>query len=92
MDGPIEKSAEGSSVLVTLKDNVDASRGDMIVDSKEPPEVSDQFRATIIWMNEQKMIPSRSYIMKIEGGFANLVISKPRYKVNVNNVLYKINF
>ena len=85
MEGPIKKSTEGSSVLVTLKDDVDASRGDMITDSKKPPELSDQFRAVIIWMNEQEMIPSRSYIMKIEGSFAKLIISKPRYKVNVNN-------
>ena len=85
MQGPIKKSIEGSSVLVTFEDEVDASRGNMIVESKRPAELSDQFRAIIIWMNEQEMIPSRAYIMKIECGFANITISKPRYKINVNN-------
>ncbi len=85
MDGPIDKSEEGSSVLITLVDEVDASRGDMIVESERPAEISDQFRAMIVWMNEQEMIPNRSYIMKVESGLINMKILKPRYKININN-------
>ena len=85
MDGAIDSAEEGASIAVTLKDEVDASRGDMIVEAGAPGELSDQFRVNIIWMNEQEMIPGRSYILKIEGGTANATIAKPRYKINVNN-------
>ncbi len=85
MDGVLESAQEGESIAVTLKDEVDASRGDMIVEAGGPAELSDQFRVNIIWMHEQEMIPGRSYIIKIEGGTANATIAKPRYKINVNN-------
>ena len=85
MDGALEVGKEDASISVTLKDEVDASRGDMIVDADSPAELSDQFRVNIIWMHEQQMIPGRSYILKIEGGTANAIIAKPRYKINVNN-------
>ncbi len=85
MDGVLDNAEEGASVAVTLKDEVDASRGDMIVEAGAPAELSDQFRVNIIWMHEQEMIPGRSYILKIEGGTANVTIAKPRYKINVNN-------
>ena len=85
MDGNLDSADEGASVAVTLKDEVDASRGDIIVEADAPAELSDQFRVNIIWMHEQEMIPGRSYILKIEGGTANAAIAKPRYKINVNN-------
>ena len=85
MDGAIKHAEEGASIAVTLQDEVDASRGDMIVEAVAPAELSDQFRVNIIWMHEQEMIPGRSYILKIEGGTANATIAKPRYKINVNN-------
>ena len=85
MDGVIDGAKEGASIAVTLQDEVDASRGDMIVEASAPAELSDQFRVNIIWMHEQEMIPGRSYILKIEGGTANVTIAKPRYKINVNN-------
>jgi bifunctional enzyme CysN/CysC len=85
MDGALGSAEEGASIAVTLKDEVDASRGDMIVEAGAPAELSDQFRVNIIWMHEQEMIPGRSYIIKIEGGTANATIAKPRYKINVNN-------
>jgi len=85
MDGALGSADEGASIALTLKDEVDASRGDMIVEAGAPAELSDQFRVNIIWMHEQEMIPGRSYILKIEGGNANATIAKPRYKINVNN-------
>ena len=85
MDGALRYAEEGASIAVTLKDEVDASRGDMIVEAGAPAELSDQFRVNIIWMHEQEMIPGRSYTLKIEGGTANATIAKPRYKINVNN-------
>ena len=85
MGGALDRAEEGASIAVTLKDEVDASRGDMIVEAVAPAELSDQFRVNIIWMHEQEMIPGRSYILKIEGGTAIATTAKPRYKINVNN-------
>ena len=85
MGGALDRADEGASIAVTLKDEVDASRGDMIVEAVAPAELSDQFRVNIIWMHEQEMIPGRSYILKIEGGTAIATTAKPRYKINVNN-------
>ena len=85
MDGVSRHAEEGASIAVTLKDEVDASRGDIIVEAGASAELSDQFRVNIIWMHEQEMIPGRSYILKMEGGTANVTIAKPRYKININN-------
>ena len=85
MDGALDSAEEGASIAVTLQDEVDASRGDMVVEASASAELSDQFRVNIIWMHEQQMMPGRSYIIKIEGGTANATIAKPRYKINVNN-------
>ena len=85
MNGELEEAREGMSVAVTLSDEVDASRGNMIVEAGQPAELSDQFRGNIIWMHDKEMMPGRSYIIKLEGGTANATIAKPRYKINVNN-------
>ncbi len=85
MNGTLDEANEGSSIAVTLTDEVDLSRGDVIVEASQPAELSDQFRVNIFWMHEQEMIPGRAYIMKFEGGLANAIIAKPRYKINVNN-------
>ena len=85
MDGALDEAQEGASIAIKLEDEVDVSRGDMIVDAGEPAQLSDQFRVNIIWMHEKEMMPGRSYILKIDGGTANAIIVNLRYKINVNN-------
>ena len=75
----------GKSVTVTIDGDLDISRGDMIVAADEPAEIADQFRATIIWMNEAEMLPGRRYILKTEGRSATATMARPRYRVNVNS-------
>ena len=75
----------GQSVSVTLQGEFDISRGDMLVATDKPAEIADQFRATIIWMDQREMLPGRAYIMKTEGRSATATLAKPRFRINVDN-------
>ena len=84
-DERVGHAEAGQSVTVTIDGDLDISRGDMIVAADEPAEIADQFRATIIWMNEAEMLPGRRYILKTEGRSATATMARPRYRVNVNS-------
>ena len=75
----------GQSVTITLQGDFDVSRGDVIVESGKPAEIADQFRATIIWMHQNEMLPGRVYTLKTEVRSATVTLGKPRYRINVNN-------
>ena len=79
------RASAGQSVSVTLQGEFDISRGDMLVAADKPAEIADQFRATIIWMDQREMLPGRAYIMKTEGRSATATLAKPRFRINVNN-------
>jgi bifunctional enzyme CysN/CysC len=85
-DGDLPEAIAGQSVTVTLDDEIDASRGDVIVAASEPPGVADQFEAHIVWMAEQPMIPARSYLLKLGTRTYGATVSQPKYKVNVNTL------
>ncbi len=80
-----DRASAGQSVTLTLQGEFDISRGDMLVAADEPTEIADQFRATVIWMDQREMLPGRAYIMKTEGRHATATLAKPRFRVNVNN-------
>ncbi len=80
-----DRASAGQSVTLTLQGEFDISRGDMLVAADEPTEIADQFRATVIWMDQREMLPGRAYIMKTEGRNATATLAKPRFRVNVNN-------
>ena len=80
-----DRASAGQSVSVTLQGEFDISRGDMLVAANKPAEIADQFRATIIWMDQREMLPGRAYIMKTEGRSATATLAKPRFRINVNN-------
>jgi bifunctional enzyme CysN/CysC len=85
-NGDLEQAAAGQSVTVTLADEIDISRGDVLARADSPPAVADQFQATVIWMHEEPMLPGRPYLMKIGTRMVNASITSPRYKVNVNTL------
>ncbi len=76
----------GQSVTLTLTDEVDISRGDVICAADAPAEVADQFEGTIVWMHEQPMMRGRSYLLKIGARTVTATISPIKYKVNVNTL------
>ena len=86
MDGDLDTAVAGQSVTVTLADELDCSRGDVIAAATNPPEAADQFEATIVWMNEEPMLPGRGYWMKIGTQTVTAMIQEPKYEVNVNSL------
>ena len=85
-DGDKDAAFAGESVTLTLKDEVDCSRGQIIADSKAPLEVADQFESTIVWMDEEEMIPGRAYVLKMGAQTVSATVSQPKYQVNVNTL------
>ena len=65
MTGDLPRAVAGQSVTITLKDEIDISRGDVLSVAGSPPEVADQFESTIVWMDDEAMLPGRPYLMKI---------------------------
>jgi bifunctional enzyme CysN/CysC len=85
-DGDLEFAGAGQAVTLTLADEVDASRGDLISTVNAPAEVADQFEATIVWMDEQPMLRGRSYIMKLGPKTVTATIAPLKYRLNVNTL------
>jgi bifunctional enzyme CysN/CysC len=86
-DGDLDEALSGQAVTVTLCDEIDVSRGDVLAAADDaPPAVADQFEAHIIWMSETEMLPSRPYLMKIGTRTVGLTIAQPKYKINVNTL------
>ncbi len=85
-DGDLEVAVAGQSVTVTLADEIDVSRGDMLAATGSPPELADQFEAKVIWMSEDPMLAGRPYLLRIGAKTVGATITKPKYKVNVNTM------
>jgi bifunctional enzyme CysN/CysC len=84
--GDLQSAVAGQSVTLTLADEIDVSRGDVLAKADAPPAVADQFQATIIWMHEEPMLPGRPYIIKVGTRALTGSITTPKYKVNVNTL------
>ena len=85
-DGDIEEGVSGQSVTLTLDDEVDCSRGDVIAAAGDPPEASDQFRATIVWMDETAMKPGRGYWLKLGTQTVTATVQQPEFEIDVNSL------
>ena len=85
-DGDLKKASAGQSITLTLKDEVDCSRGQVITTSSSPLEIADQFETTLIWMDEAALIPGRSYYMKIGALTVSARVAKPKHQINVNTM------
>ena len=87
MGGQLNKAIEGQSITLTLADEIDCSRGDVISAADEPLEVADQFEATLVWLEGTgAMLPGRSYIMKIGAASATASVTDIKYAVNTTTL------
>ncbi|MDP3854349.1 sulfate adenylyltransferase subunit CysN [Phenylobacterium sp.] len=84
--GDLPEAVAGQSVTLTLTDEIDISRGDVIAAAASPPPVADQFEATVVWMDDEAMLPGRPYLMKLGARTVAAQITEPKYKVNVNTL------
>ncbi len=85
-DGDLDQAIAGQSITLTLKDEVDCSRGQIITSSSAPLEIADQFETTLVWMDENSMIPGRSYFLKIGTQTVSASVAEPKYQINVNTM------
>ncbi|WP_292070271.1 sulfate adenylyltransferase subunit CysN [Brevundimonas sp. UBA7534] len=85
-DGDLERAVAGQSVTLTLADEIDISRGDVLAAADAPPEAADQFEATLVWMDDEAMLPGRPYLLKIGAKLVGATITEPKHKVDVNTL------
>ena len=85
-DGDLQLARPGDAVTLTLTDEIDVARGDVIARSEDRPEVVDQFAAHVIWMAEDAMLPGRSYLMRIGTKYVPARVTALKHKVDVNTL------
>lgn len=85
-DGDLDQAVAGQSVTLTFADEIDCSRGDVIVQADEPCEVADQFECTLVWMVEAEMLPGRPYLLKLGTQTVTASVTEPKYEINVNTL------
>jgi bifunctional enzyme CysN/CysC len=86
LGGELDEAVAGQSVTLCFADEVDCSRGDVIAAADSPPEVSDQFESTIVWLADESLIPGRAYWLKLGTQMVSATVQAPKYTVNVNAV------
>lgn len=84
-DGNLPTAAEGEAVTLVLADEVDASRGNMLVAPAARPFVADQFQAHVIWFDASPMLPGRSYILRTESDSVSATVTALKHQVNINS-------
>jgi bifunctional enzyme CysN/CysC len=82
----LDQAVAGQSVTLTLNDEIDISRGDVISVAGAPAEVADQFECSIVWMSDEALLPGRPYLMKIGTRMVSASITEPKYKIDVNTM------
>ncbi len=85
-DGDLDVAVAGEAVTITLNDEIDISRGDIIAGKDHPCEVADQFEAKIIWMSDEQMLPGRPYLFKTANKTVPGLVTDLKHKVNVNTL------
>ncbi|HVH38214.1 MAG TPA: sulfate adenylyltransferase subunit CysN [Sphingomicrobium sp.] len=85
-DGDLDAAVARQSLTLTLADKVDCSRGDVIAAAADPPEAADQFEATLVWMDEEELLPGRGYWLKLATQTVTATVHAPKYEVNVNSL------
>jgi len=83
-DGDLASAGDGQAVTLTLADEVDASRGDVIAAASEPPEVADQFAAHLLWMGDERLLPGRPYLLKIGTHTVGASVTEIKHRIDVN--------
>lgn len=83
MDGDVERAEAPDSVTLVFADEIDASRGDLLCDPLNRPDVADQFAAHLIWMSEEPLFPGRSYLLKCGVAAIPASVTEIKHRVDV---------
>ncbi len=85
-NGDLEQAVSGQSITLTLTDEIDISRGDVISTIDAPAETADQFETSLVWMHDEPLLPGRPYLLKIGTKTVTATITDIKYQVNVNTL------
>ncbi|NMF90387.1 sulfate adenylyltransferase subunit CysN [Aromatoleum petrolei] len=85
-DGDVEQAVAGQSITLTLADEIDISRGDVISTADSPAGSADQFETTLVWMHDEPLLPGRPYLLKIGAKTVTATVTHIKYQVNVNTL------
>ena len=83
-DGEVATAHAGQAVTLTLADEIDISRGDVIAAAGDPPEVADQFAAHLLWMSDAPLLPGRPYWLKIGARTVSATVTEIKHRIDVN--------
>jgi bifunctional enzyme CysN/CysC len=86
MDGDLAEAVAGQAITLTLKDEIDISRGDLLADVEAKPGHSGRFNARLVWMHDDALVPERNYLIKAGATVAPARIASIDHKVNVNTL------
>jgi bifunctional enzyme CysN/CysC len=87
--GDLARAVEGQAVTIVLDDEVEVSRGNMLVSPYTRPHVADQFAANLVWFDESALLPGRSYILRTETDQTSATVSDLKYRINVNDFAHE---
>ncbi len=86
MDSDLEQAVAGQSITITLEDEIDCSRGDVLATADSPPEVADQFESTIVWMADEPLVVGRGYWLKLGTQTVSVTVAEPKYEIDINTM------
>lgn len=86
MDGDLQEAFAPQSVTITLEDEIDISRGDMLVRENNMPQVEQEFDVMLCWMNEKKLVPRGKYILRHTSRECKCIVKETKYKLNINTL------
>jgi bifunctional enzyme CysN/CysC len=87
--GDLDEAVEGQAVTILVEDDVEASRGNMLVAPDARPIVADQFTANIVWFDEHALLPGRSYLLRTETDQANATVTELKYRIDINSFAHE---
>ena len=85
-DGELQTALKGQSITITFEDEVDASRGDILVSESSTAKIAHIFESKLLWMSEEPMVPGKQYWLKIRAKMVSATLKQPKYKIDVNTL------
>lgn len=85
-NGDLDEAGAGQSITICLEDEVDCSRGDVLAAADAPPQVADQFEASMVWMDDEPLTVGRGYWLKLGTQTVSATVQSPKYEINVNTM------
>ncbi len=83
-EGDLDSAVAGQAITLTLADELDISRGDVIASAQHPPQVADQFAAHLLWMGDHALLPGRPYWLKLGARTVSATVTEIKHKIDVN--------